>query len=228
MSSDVSGRNDPTGSNPEAVLEFLSQHRQNAERGTRTNRRTRRRGRKTALLVIVAAIALAGAGILVWRTVASSGATGRAHVTALGKSSARTRTSTGASRTTTAPRNAAQGKTQKTALHTPPAAAPWNRGLQYSGHPTRRHLPNFYYRWLRGRSSCARFATYGCWKVKVVTRHGCPHGLMMVVDETKGGADVGVTWAFSRPLAARTSTIVEVDADQSDVSSRVDSMLCKS
>jgi hypothetical protein len=226
VSPDVSGRSDPHGSNPEAVLEFLSQHRQDTERGTTTNRRTGRRGRKTALLGIAAAIALAGAGILVWRNISNHGAAGTAHITALGKSGAHT--STGASGHTAADKNGstAAAKTQKTALRGP-ATEPWNRGLQPWGHPAGRAPSNFYYQWIHGES-CAAYASYGCWKLKVVTRHGCPHGVMVVVDQMRRDAVIGPSWGFSRKLAARTSAVVEVDADRTGLSARVDSMICRS
>jgi hypothetical protein len=164
-------------------------------------------------LGIVAAVAVVVAGIVVWQSVSSSGA-GTGHA--------------GGNRTLTrASRDSTGGKTQSAPLRGP-AAEPWHRGLQPWGNPAGRPLPDFYYQWLRSRSSCAQVAVYGCWKLKVVTRHGCPHGLSMLIDETKGDADVGATWGFSRRLAAEKSTVVEVDADQNGVSGRLESMLCKS
>lgn len=220
MPSDLSGRSDPGRSDPEAVLEFLSHHREAAERGTKTSRRTGRRGRTTALVAIVSAIAVAAAGVVVWRSVAGFGTAGTAHATALDTHGARA--PTGASEKT------GGAKTQKTALHRQ-AAEPWNRGLRpwKPAHP--RSLPSFYYQWIRHtNSSCARYASYGCWKLKVVTRHGCPHGVMVFVEETRGGADAGASWGFSRKLAAKAATVVEVDADQGDVYPQIDSLLCKS
>jgi hypothetical protein len=104
--------------------------------------------------------------------------------------------------------------------------APWNRGLQPFGRSTGRRLPNFYYGPLHTHVSCPAYATYGCWKVEVVTRHACPHGVMVVVEETRNGGSEGASWGFSRRLAARTRTVVEVDRDQPGVSGRINSVLC--
>lgn len=229
MSSDVSEpKHDPEGSSPEAVLEFLSQHRQGTERGPTRDRRKRRRGGQTALLAVVAAVVIAGAGIVIWRSVGSSRTAAPARTSAPGRvgapSKSATHTTTGGSRTTAPPRK------HKTGAHTTGVergTEPWNRRL-YAWRPAPgRGLPDFYYRLFYAGSSCSATASYSCWKVRVVTRHGCPRGVMLILEETRGDADVGITWGFSRPLAARTAGVVEVDADQSGVGSRVDSMLCR-
>jgi len=232
VSSDVSEpKHDPEGSSPEAVLEFLSQHRQGTERGTTRDRRKRRRRGQTALLAVVAAVVIAGAGVVIWRSVGSNGTSSTAHVGAPGqttgvpgKSSTRTTTGSGVSRTTAAPK---KHQTERPSPAAKRGTEPWNRTLFAWRHAPGRGLPDFYYQWLHAGSSCAPTASYSCWKLKVATRHGCPRGVMMILEETRDGADVGPSWGFSRPLAARVSGVVEVDADQSGVGARVDSMLCR-
>ena len=106
-------------------------------------------------------------------------------------------------------------------------AAPWNSGLQPWGHSTAQRLPNFYYAWITSHVSCAGYASYGCWKVVVGIRHGCPRGVMVVAQETYGGAEEGATWGFSRRVAANARVVVELDADKKSVSARLDSLLCR-
>lgn len=229
MSPDVSEpRPDPEGNSPEAVLEFLSQHRQGTERGATRDRRKRRRGGNTALLAVVAAVVIAGAGVVIWRSAGSSGSASTARSGSPGQTGAHgtsgTRTATGASRTTTAPK---KHKTATRGVAVAHGTEPWNRRLYAWRDAPGRSLPDFYYRLIYTGSSCALSASYNCWKLRVSTRHGCSHGVMMILEETRGDADVGVSWGFSRPLTARTSGVVEVDADQSGVGARVNSMLCR-
>jgi hypothetical protein len=206
-------RHDPEGSSSDAVLEFLSQHRQGTERGKQPSGRTR--SSKALWLGVVAAIALIGGAALIWevyasRPAASTAAPGGPTVNPKGTS-----------------HGTAANETRKTSAHAP-ATESWHRGLRsWARSTTDRHLPNFYYQWMHGGSTCAKYATYGCWKLKVVARHGCPHGVTMVVDETKGSSAVGVVWGFSRRLAAKKPGVIEVDADQNAVGGQVRSMICK-
>jgi len=217
----------PEGSSSDPVLQFLSQHRQGAEQRRGPNRRNRRRGRKTTLLGIVVALVLVGAGLLIWVNFASSQSASSQSVSQRAANSTAPKkrakgTAKGSSRV------GAASKTHKTAA-VPGANEPWHRGLQPSGYSTRRRrLPKFYYQWLHPGYSCALSATYGCWKVAVSTRDGCPHGVMVVVEETQNGASVGATFGISRPLAPRARGVVELDKDQGSVGAQVDSMLCNS
>jgi len=164
----------------------------------------------------VAAIAVVGGGVLIWAIYASRPAASTAAPGANANA-----TSKGTSGGTPA------GKTKKTAAHGS-AAEPWHRSLQsWAPATTSRHLPDFYYRWLQAGSSCAKDATFGCWKLKVVARHGCPQGVTLVVDETQGGGVVGAVWGFSRRLAPKAPSVVEVDADRNGVGGQVRSMTCK-
>ena len=209
-------RYEPSGSSPDAVLEFLSQHRQGTARGREPKRPIRGRSRKVSWLGIVAAIVVVGGGALFWGIHASHPAASTA---------ARDAGANGTSKGTS--RGTAAGETKKTAAHGA-AAEPWHRGLATAGQSTTSgHLPAFYYRWMRPSSSCAKVATYGCWKLKVVSRHGCAHGVTLLLDETQGGGVVGAVWGYSGRLAAKKPRIVEVDADQSDVGGQVKSIVCK-
>jgi Domain of unknown function (DUF4115) len=102
----------------------------------------------------------------------------------------------------------------------------WHRGLQAWPDPAKHRLPDIYYKWLHSNFSCAVYASFGCWKAKVVTRHGCPRGFNILVDETQDGAKVGVAIRFIARIVAKTPRIVEVDADRAHVDGRVASMSC--
>jgi hypothetical protein len=211
VSDEVSGSSlGPEGVSPEAVLEFLSRHRLGAER-----RRPGGRGWMVALLALVAAVAVVAGGLLVWRAVSR-----QAPDTAAPKAVAPERT--GADRTSKRVSHHNAQKPQKTAL---PAAEQWSRGFQpwrqSAGHPA-----SFYYEWLRPDVSC-QYATHGCWRINVVTRHGCPHGVVVVVEETRGGADLGTAWGFSRRLAPRERDVVELNKDQANAAGRLQSMICR-
>jgi hypothetical protein len=202
---------------PEAILRILSEHRRDVESG-RSSRRGADRRRTTVLLGLVPAVALAVGGVLIWQHVAHQHSVSpHANVATLQTS------------TTPAAKKPAGGtaatKTRRPAVRLAGAAV-WNRGLQPWGHSAARHLPNFYYAWVSGHVSCAAYATYGCWKVDVVTRHGCPRGVMVVAREMNGSADDGPIWGFSHRVAARSHVVVELDADRNRVSLRLGSVLC--
>jgi hypothetical protein len=217
------------GNSPEAILEFLSDHRQGVER------RRRPRGlasgsSTTILLGLVAAVALAGGSVLVWKhfTHPQSVSLQAVHSTAHGTGAATPRKRT---------ISTAKERSQATAAakaHAPaapaaprPGAAPWNSGLQPWGHSTARRLPNFYYAWVTSHVSCAGYTEDGCWKLHVATRHGCPGGVMAVAQEMYGSSDEGATWGFSRRVAARARAVVELDADKKSVRAQLDSLSCR-
>ena len=224
----IEPRYDSSERSPEAILQFLSEHRQGVE-ADRRPRRLGSRARTTALLGLVVALALAVGGVLIWNHFAQEQPVGAraAHSTAVG-------TGAGTPRKRTTPtvkgrsQGAAAAKTHGPAVRAvrPAGAALWNSGLQPWGHSTAQRLPNFYYAWVTSHVSCARYATYGCWKLDVATRHGCPRGVMVVAQETYGGADEGAAWGFSRPVAARARVVVELDADKKSVRAGLDSLLC--
>ncbi len=215
------GYDAPEGSSPEAILRFLTEHRE----GLDVEREPRPRGnrrRTRALLGVVVALALVGGGVFIWphftqsQSVSVRGTHDAADGTGAGKSKERAR-------------GTAAVKKQKPAV-TPlarPGAAPWNSGLQPLGRSTGRHLPGFYYAWLTSHVSCAEYATYGCWKLDVVTRHGCPNGVVVVAKEVNGGTVEGTTWGIGPRAAARARVAVELDADRKNVTPRLDSLFCR-
>ncbi|HEY7422155.1 MAG TPA: hypothetical protein VH541_09090 [Gaiellaceae bacterium] len=95
------------------------------------------------------------------------------------------------------------------------------------GHSTGRHLPGFYYAWVTSRVSCAEYATYGCWKLDVVARRGCPSGVVVVAQEVEGGSNVGTSWGVGPRAGARARVVVELDADRKNVTPRLDSVFCR-
>jgi len=209
---------DPSeASSPEAMLDFLSEHRRGVE-SSRSPRRGAGRRRTAVLLGLVLAVALAVGGVLIWQ-----------HVAHQHSVSPHANAATLQTRTTPAAKKPAGGtsatKPPQPAVR-PAGAAAWNRGLQPWGHSSGRHLPGFYYAWVTGHVSCAEYASYGCWKLDVVTRHGCPRGVMVVAREMNAGADEGPIWGFSHRAAARSRVVVELDADRNGVSPRLDSVLC--
>lgn len=107
-----------------------------------------------------------------------------------------------------------------------PAPELWHRGLRSWDHPTGSRPPNIYYAWVRSHFSCPGYASYGCWKARVVTRTGCRNGVTILVAEWRDGAEVATTVGSSRPVAPRKPAVVEVDADKPDVSGQVESMGC--
>ncbi len=210
-------------STPEALLQLLADHRQGTERRRVRSRPLGRRGLKIALLLaIVVAIALVALSVLIWGNFTHLGSAGAASgqtPSASAKTGARAAASKSVGAAT------AVRKARKTAArHT--AAEPWHLGLSAWGHPTKRRLPDIYFRWMKSRFSCAWYASDGCWKAKVVTRRVCPHGLTVVVEQMQNGEPVGTVVGSSRPLAAETPAVLEVDANHANDGGRVESMLC--
>jgi hypothetical protein len=182
------------------------------------------------LLAVVAAVAVSGGAVLVSHVVGHHGTnsaapkkSGRSPVgknTAVRKKAAAPK-SKGASR---------PHLTQKIQQASRPVTGTesWNRSFLAWGHSTARRPAGFYYEWLHSHGACGQYATYGCWMLDVVTRNGCPHGVIVVVQETRNGANVGTAWGFSKPLAARTPAVVEVVKDEAGISGQVSSMVCHS
>jgi hypothetical protein len=212
------GYNAPEESNPEAILQFLSAHREGLGVERRPRPRPSRR-RTRAVLGLVAAVALVGGSVFVWKHFAQPQSV----------SPSATHDTAPAARSKERARGTAAVKKQKPAVTPvrPAGAAPWNRGLQPLGHSTGRHLPGFYYAWVTSHVSCARYATYGCWKLDVVTRHGCPNGLVVVAQEMNGGTVEGTTWGIGPRARSRARVVVELDADRKNVRPQLDSLFCR-
>jgi len=88
-------------------------------------------------------------------------------------------------------------------------------------------LPNIYYRFLKEPTSCAQYAQYGCWKIEVVTRDGCPTALSIEVGEESNGTQIGTAYGTSGPLAPQARAIIEIDATQAQVTQgRIGAILC--
>ncbi|MGH2855304.1 MAG: hypothetical protein ACRDLF_14055 [Solirubrobacteraceae bacterium] len=215
MASDlIAEGTEPEAGSPESMLQFLAEHTESSRRRRDRKHRGRPRGRKTALLLaIVAALAALGTGLLLW-----------------GNSSHRVP----GAQTPRAPAKAAAGGSARAGAAPKASKAPapaatserWHKGLHPYADPSKQGLPNLYYEWMPSHVSCPGYATYGCWKAKVVTRLGCPHGITVLFQETRDGAVVGLTTGQSRPLRAKTPGVVEVDANQQHVNGRPEWMAC--
>jgi hypothetical protein len=166
------------------------------------------------MLGIAAALALAALGVLVWR---NAGHNSRPDHRG---------TATNALKKGTGPRKSATRKTRKKAVRAA-TGDPWRRGLQPWPASAGAGLPTIYYKLTHSRVSCAKRAKYGCWKVEVVTRYGCRRGVLILIGETRGGADLGAARAISRPLAPRRRAVVELDAGETNVSGDVSSIFCQ-
>jgi hypothetical protein len=213
-------RDDGEGKSPEAVLDYLFEHRQRVGRDKVPVGRRWPRGRKTTLLGIAAAVALAAAGALGWKVLDH------------GKPASRGAAETATQRTTagapskgaaTTPTTASGSGTAK---KTPKDADAWHRGLHVWRVPTEQGLPDLYYGTIQFNTACSGAATQGCWKVTVVSRSGCPHGLVMIATERQDGRDVGATEGFSGPLAAKKRVVVELDLSRPHVRGRISSLGC--
>ena len=166
----------------------------------------------------MAALAVAGVTVLVWRNSAHQRLPARHQ--AIGTNAARKRG--------TAPGKSATRKARKTAAPGT-AGEQWHRGLQPWGISVQAGRPTIYYELTHSKVSCAKRARYGCWKVTVVARYGCRHGVSILIGETRHGADTGATaQAVSRrPLVPRKRGVVELDADARDVGGQVRSIFCE-
>lgn len=224
-----------TGASPEAVLEYLSGHRQRVDAGGQKTRRGGGRGRggKTTLLGIAAAVALVAAGVLIWSVFDQGGSSSRAADTPH-KGAATAQSGSGAGRTkapkkgaasgsgsTKAPKTSAAGKAAQV-----PTDEPWHHGLQAWRSPTDQGPADIYHGSLLYNASCSGHTAHGCWKLTVASRAGCPHGLVVIATETLDGRDVGATEGFSGPLAAEGSVVVELDLQRPHVSGRISSLGC--
>jgi hypothetical protein len=220
VSPEVSGPSyHPESNSPEALLDFLSRHRERADRGRKPQRRTGGRGWKIVLLALVAAVVLVGGGLLIRHAVTRQSSDTAAPKTAAVKQTA------GRIKRRVSHHGATKKTTQQTAL---PDTKTWNQGFHPWGPSTGGRPANFYYEWVRSHISCARGATHGCWKINVATRHGCPHGVAVFVSETSKGVDLGgAAFGFSPPLGARVQDVVEVNKTQDDVAGRVRSIVCR-
>jgi hypothetical protein len=210
----ISESNEPEAGSPESLLELLGEHTESTRRRRERKHRRGRRGRKTALLLgTLAALAAVGTGLLLWGNSSHrvpGTQTPRASAKAVAADAAR---AGAASKASKAPAHAA-------------ASERWHTGLHPYVDPSKPGLPNLYYKWMPSHVSCPAYATYGCWKAKVVTRRGCPHGITVLFQETRGGEVVGLTTGESRPLRAKTQGVVEVDANQQHVEGRPEWMAC--
>jgi hypothetical protein len=212
----------PPGSRtPESLLQFLTEHRQSIDRrrGPKTGPKTGRMVRTAIALVVLAAVLVVWGGFTHFRFVSRGPA---------GASAARQGSTPTAGGGTTHAAKASGPKTivantERTAAR---QADLWHRGLQAWPDPAKPRIPDIYYKWLHSNYSCAVYATYGCWKARVVTRHGCPHGFNILVHETQNGVQVGVTGRFIARLLPQTPRTIEVDADRAHVDGQVSSMSC--
>ena len=210
-------------STPESLLQFLTAHRESTQRRRDHARRFGARDQKTPRLSrAVTALVLLGASVLVWGSFTHFRFVSRAPAAA---NAARHSAAVAPAQTSaaTAP-VAAATKTKRTTAQSRDDL--WHRGFQAWPDPAHRRLPDVYFEWLHSNFACAAYASYGCWKAKVVTRHGCPHGFNILVDETQNGAKVGLATAFIARLRPKAPKIIEVDADRGHVDGRVTSMSC--
>jgi len=214
---DLTGaQNAPGGRTPESLLQFLADHRQSADRRRAQGRRLGGRSRA------VIALALLGTCVLVWGSFTHFRFVSRGPTDTSAARHGSARTSTPQTSKATHPKPLV-GNTERTAAV---QAGLWHRGLQAWPDPAKPRLPDIYYKWLHSGYSCAVYASYGCWKAKVVTRYGCPHGLNVLVDETQNGVKVGVAIRFMARVLPRKPRYVEVDADRKNVDGHVGSMSC--
>jgi hypothetical protein len=221
---EVTGQGAPGDRTPESLLQFLSDHRQSTdrrrERGRRLGERRRANGRRTGAVV---ALVLVGACALVWGSFTHFRFTSRVPAGANAATHGSAPREGGGG---TPQAKATVGKTDTTVRTAARREELWHRGLHAWPAAARHGVPDIYYEWLRSNFSCAAYASYGCWKVKVVTRRGCPHGFDVLVDETQGGANVGLVSAFVAGLRPEEPKFVEVDADRANVDGHVGAMSC--
>ncbi len=107
--------------------------------------------------------------------------------------------------------------------------AAWHRGFSdYLPRGSTPQLPNVYYRFLpSGSYSCSSYIPH-CWKLEIVTRHGCPGALSVEVEEYDGSTQVGTAYGNGGSLAPRTDVIIEADsADTGSITNgRLGSITC--
>lgn len=127
-----------------------------------------------------------------------------------------------------AAREAARAQAYRQALSADAHAA-WHAGFaaDYSGIGAYQ-LPNIYYRFVNHPSSCAAYATNGCWKIEVVTRNGCPTALSIQMgEEESNGTQVGTAYGNTGSLYPRERAVIEIDATQSQApQGRIGAILC--
>jgi hypothetical protein len=85
----------------------------------------------------------------------------------------------------------------------------WHKG--YTG-PFGDNL-DIYFRW-RKDLSCAAYALNGCWRIEVITSHGCSY-LEVDSNEMQGGAIIGSLLANQTNVPPKTPVLFELDADTS-------------
>jgi hypothetical protein len=88
----------------------------------------------------------------------------------------------------------------------------WHRGFEtYWKGITGHALPNVYYRWLPLNSySCSAYVS-SCWKLEIITRHGCPGSLSIEVEEFRGSTQIGTAYGDGGSVEPRIHEVVEVD-----------------
>lgn len=110
------------------------------------------------------------------------------------------------------------------------AKEPWHQGYTIYADTqdwANYQLPSIYWKW--DRTSCADYATNGCWDVEVITRNGCSTGVSVELAEMQGSTQVDTLYGSSGPVGPETPTIIELDAlsgDASGMQGEVSSITC--
>jgi hypothetical protein len=105
--------------------------------------------------------------------------------------------------------------------------AKWHRGfLAYWQDVARYTLPNVYAKWLPLSYSCSAYIT-SCWKIEIVTRHGCPNALSVEVEEVRGSRQVGTAYGSGGSIRPYVREDVEVDTmDNGPFRGRIGTITC--